>query len=168
MLIVHFPDPDSTDAVEYTLKPESLPSDEAEMIEGAGDGAWETYHEWWALLDKRHRKAMRAGLWVCLRRTDPTLRMEDVQPTVGQLTWRYDDEYLSLLWSRFIEDPEQNTDQETRDAYLLMLKNAGWKGKPDARVVADPLETPNGSPEKPTPTDPGESSTGGGLPTSST
>lgn len=168
MLIVHFPDPDSTDSNEYLLKPERLSSIEAEMVEPLGDGQWETYDEWWKLLEKRHRRAMRVALWVCLHRDNPSLQLDDVQPSVGQLTWRYDDEYLALLWDRFVEDPKQNTSQEARDGYLLMLKQAGWKGNPDSQVVADPLETPPGSPDGQTPTPPAERSTGGGSPTSST
>lgn len=168
MLIVHFPDPDSTESTEYPLRPARLSSEEAELIEPLGNGEWETYDEWWAKLDKRHRRAMRVGLWVCLRRTDPGIQLEDVQPTVGQLTWRYDDEYLALLWERFVEDPEQNTSQEARNGYLLMLKQAGWKGNPDAAVVADPLGTPPDSPDGQTPTPPAETNTDGGSPTSST
>lgn len=167
MLIIHFPDP-TGEPNEYLLKPETLDSQSAEDIEGIGGDAWETYNEWWKLLDKRHRRAMRAGLWVCLRRADPGIRFEDVQPAVNQLTWRYDDEYLSLLWDRFVQDPQQNTSGEERTAYLRMLKEAGWKGDPRTDVDADPLETRSDSPAEQTPTPPAETSTDGGSPTTST
>lgn len=138
---------------EWLFEPADLPSSEAEDIELVGGPSWETYQEFQGLLAKRHRRAIRAAYWICLRRTDSALRFEDVTFKISEVSWRYDDAYLARAWESFVIDPARNTDQGARNAFYALLVEAGWTGTPDVSVDADPKETPNDSADEPTATE---------------
>jgi len=146
---------------EWLFEPGELASAEAEEIELVGGVSWETYGEFQALLAKRQRKAIRAAYWICLRRTDPMLQFDDVSVKVSEVTWRYDDAYLSRAWESFVIDPERNTDQAARYEFYALLVEAGWTGTPDVSVDADPKATPSDSADAPTATEHDAKSTGG-------
>lgn len=60
-----------------------LLSVEAEAVEELGP--WDTYSEWGQKLLVGHRRAIRALLWIMLRRTKPDLDFDDVSVVVDEL-----------------------------------------------------------------------------------
>ncbi len=68
---------------EFPFDPFQLLSVEAEAIEELGP--WDTYSDWGQKLLVGHRRAIRALLWLMLRRTQPALEFEDVSVLVDEL-----------------------------------------------------------------------------------
>jgi hypothetical protein len=76
---------------EFTFTPDDLGPMEAEAVEEAGGVQWRTYGQWIQLLMDGGARAWRVVLWVLLRRTDPKLDLNEVQPTFQEVSYIYDE-----------------------------------------------------------------------------
>ena len=90
MQLIYTPEDGQRQVFEY--KPGRLRSSEAVAIERAGDGSWESYSEFGSKLLNSNREALRALLWLMLRRTDPNLQLDQVDPMVEELDLDWDEE----------------------------------------------------------------------------
>jgi hypothetical protein len=91
--------PPDGDEREFIFKPWEALSPDAESIELVGGDAWVTYDEFVPLLNRGHRRAMRAALWICRRRDgEHGLRFDDLVLRAGrELKITHDDEELAAL-----------------------------------------------------------------------
>jgi hypothetical protein len=84
--------PEDGDPQVFDFHVERLMSFEAEALEEAGGGQWETVHEWANKFDRGSMRAIRAALWIMLRRQQPTLRFSDLVVRVNELKVEEDPE----------------------------------------------------------------------------
>jgi hypothetical protein len=76
----------------FDFQPDMLMSFEAEWLEEAGGTQWETAAEWAAKFDRGSMRAIRAALWIMLRRQDPKLRLSDLVVRLNELRVQDDPE----------------------------------------------------------------------------
>jgi hypothetical protein len=84
--------PEDGDPQVFDFHVERLMSFEAEALEEAGGEQWETVHEWANKFDRGSMRAIRAALWIMLRRQQPTLRFSDLVVRVNELKVEEDPE----------------------------------------------------------------------------
>jgi hypothetical protein len=82
--------PEDGDPQVFDFHVERLMSFEAEALEEAGGEQWETVHEWANKFDRGSMRAIRAALWIMLRRQQPTLRFSDLVVRVNELKMEED------------------------------------------------------------------------------
>jgi hypothetical protein len=75
---------------EFTLNTQDLTTIEAETLEEAGGVQWETLAQWAILFDRGSFRAIRVALWMLLRRANPELDLNEVQPTVNEISVQED------------------------------------------------------------------------------
>jgi hypothetical protein len=109
--------PEGGDEQTFDFHVDRLMSFEAEALEEAGGEQWETVHEWANKFDRGSMRAIRAALWIMLRRQQPALRFSDLVVRVDEL--------------KVEEDPEPETP---------------GKDGPDASVTGSPSPTPDSEP----------------------
>ena len=76
----------------FVLDPDDVDADEAELIEGAGGEQWDSYGMWIYQLNRGGFRAVRVGLWMLLRRTNPNLDLNEVKPRVSEMRVRPPDD----------------------------------------------------------------------------
>lgn len=146
---------------EFSFKPEALLSPEAEPIEAAGAGLWDTYDGWRHLFRNGHKRAERVALWTCLRRTDPALQLSDVVVRMDSMTVVYDIDDKRTLRQAF-RDRRFNDEWTPEDLEATLA--SPWLQLPEGEEDPPPLPLPaeqSGS----TPTPSAEHDTGGQSPT---
>jgi hypothetical protein len=84
--------PEDGDPQVFDFRVERLMSFEAEALEEAGGDQWETVHEWANKFDRGSMRAIRAALWIMLRRQQPALRFSDLVVRVDELKVEEDPE----------------------------------------------------------------------------
>lgn len=62
-----------------------LTTDELEDLESVGGLQWGTFGEWANVANRGGWRAWRAGLWVMLKRQNPTLEFEQVKPAGAEM-----------------------------------------------------------------------------------
>lgn len=99
--------PDEGERQDWVINLITMPSFEAELLEAMGGPAWGTYEEFGNLLSRGSVRALRALLWMMLRRANPRLDFDDV-------IFRHHE-----LWTEDIEAPElgkDNSDDSDTDS----------------------------------------------------
>jgi hypothetical protein len=142
--------PPGSDPRDLTFRVEDLTPDLYEPIEQVGP--WNSLSDFADAMQSGNRRAWRVALWTCLRRDDdPTLQLDDVQPTPAQLTMRYEPEEELLIAEAILTNPDLAPDRRAFwEEQLPALRAAA--GKADPGDEASP---------------PGDAPTAGTSPTSS-
>lgn len=134
--------PDDSDQQEFIFRPGELTNAEAEMIEDVGGGAWDTWEEFSRKFMLGGVRALRAGLWVCLRKQNPRLRFVDVSFRIDQVECDLEDDEAQRL--RDSIDTNEDLTGEEREQVLEILDQGGITqaskqlGDLD-RVIAEPV-----------------------------
>jgi hypothetical protein len=68
--------PEGAEPRSWEFTPRKIMSVDAEAIEAVGGDLWEDFDTFGRLFNMGNRRALRAALWVMLRRDDPGLRFE--------------------------------------------------------------------------------------------
>jgi len=76
---------------EFVWEPDDFGSREAELIEEAGGVQWKSFGEWANLIDTGGFRAWRVALWVLLMRQNPTLDLNEVQPSLKEVMFLHSD-----------------------------------------------------------------------------
>lgn len=84
--------PKEGDGKSFHLDPDDYSTDEAEAIEGAGGGQWDTFGTWVNQINRGGFRALRVALWVYLARSNPALGLEEVKPRVSEFQITLDDD----------------------------------------------------------------------------
>lgn len=71
--------PKGADLQSWEFDPEDADNLEAEAIELVGDETWDSYAQWLFLMGRGNMRAIRALLWILLRRTNPDLDFNEVR-----------------------------------------------------------------------------------------
>jgi hypothetical protein len=77
--------PEGGDEQVFDFQVPQLMSFEAEWLEEAGGDQWDTIAEWAEKFDRGSMRAIRAALWIMLRRNDPKLRFSDLVVRLSEL-----------------------------------------------------------------------------------
>lgn len=137
----------------FTFRPDAMPPAEYEAIEAIG--TWPSLTDFDEAIRASSRTAWRAALWICLRREDPALQLDDVQPTPLEVAMDYEPDEELLLAELALADPELPAQQ--RALYEAAL--------PGIRARAEGKDQPSSDPA-PSPTS--DTSDAGTSPTTST
>lgn len=77
--------PEGREPQDFEFLADQLTREEAELAEDAGEHKWQTFGEWIDLLDRASIRAWNVALWIMLRRSEPELGLNKVNPKVGEL-----------------------------------------------------------------------------------
>jgi hypothetical protein len=146
--------------------PNKLLSPEAELIEDIGGETWDNFEEFGAAFLRGKRKAIRAALWIMLRRgpeKPPPFRDFVIGVQEAWVAW--DDTELSRF-RELLADPEIDMDPEQREHLLATF--AGDAPETAAPEDGGPLGLPSEPQPETTGTGSGEPGTGGPSVTGST
>jgi len=139
-----------------------LLSPDAEPIEAAGDGLWQTFDGWHHLFKNGHKRAERVALWIARRREEPDLQLHQVVVRMDALTVHFDLDDIRARRAEIRAIPiTEDWTQEMTDHMLARP----YLALPDGEVDPGPLE-PSNAPSSTTPTPPGELATGSPSPAS--
>lgn len=127
---------DAGEVRDYELRPGKLLSPEVEAIEEVGGSVWDTYDEWGEKFMKGNRRAYRAGLWIMLKRENPTLRFNEVQFAADALTWEYDPEEQEVIKAA-IRDAGKELDPDQKRSLLEALGAVEGKDAGKASETSD-------------------------------
>lgn len=83
--------PKEGESQEFTWEPDDFTAAEAETIEEAGGVQWATFGEWANRIDSGGFRAWRVALWVLMRRSNPELDLNQVQPTLKEVMFLHSD-----------------------------------------------------------------------------
>lgn len=136
--------PDDGPEVEFDFKPGDMESPESEAVEAVGGEAWSTFEEWGALFFRGSQKARRAALWVFLRRTDPSLRFNQLSVRANQVDVDYSLTERNRLIEVMLADPTLDNDQ--RVALTRMVAGADVI-ELDRKATAAGVEVDHGDPK---------------------
>jgi hypothetical protein len=100
----------------FPFKPEKLMSVEAEILERITD--W-TFAEFQMKLISGSARARRCMLWILQKRQHPTLRLDDVQPLVGEVELEFEREEL-LNMRDAAEASRQGSEQDRENVIALV------------------------------------------------
>lgn len=145
--------PDDGPPVEFEFIPAKLGSAESELAENNGGPAWDTFEEWGAKFLRGHQRARRVALWLCMRRTNPKLKLEELSFRAEQVSVDYSPAERDAILQVMLTDP--NLDDEMRanleasvgsalvsDAEAA-LDAAGVERTPDLKDQPATSETPD-------------------------
>lgn len=103
---------------EFPFNPGKLLSPEAEAIEDVGGRTWESFPEFGAKFMKNNTKALRAALWIMLKRENPKLKFTDVTVAVEELDYTFDEDELKRLRDAI---ETEDIDEEQREELLSKM-----------------------------------------------
>lgn len=115
--------PKDGDRREFVFRAGELMSDEAELLEECGGNSWATYEEFGRRFVAGSVRAMRAALWIMLRREQPRLRLADVTFRVDEMDLDYEDDEIVRLRDFYENDDELSDEQ--RAELLAAIDNGG-------------------------------------------
>src|SRR5215216_265790 len=108
--------------------------EESEAIEDLG--YWAAFGEWSTAFGVSNRRAIRAALWLMLRRENPAVEFDSLNPLISELDIDYSPDDLAR-WRQSIEDaPDLSDDQrivllaEVEQREREVAKRAGGKDPP--------------------------------------
>jgi hypothetical protein len=151
MLLYYTPDLGKPDEKrEFTFKPDEMPSVEADAIERVTGWTWDELGEKFLM---GSQKAMRAVLWVFLKRDDPALKFKDLDGLkTGQMSRDFDATELAAMKDN-LDRKRDSMDEAQIEAIESMLEQYQFDRIAAAEAAAeadDPKASPSGSPKKPT------------------
>jgi len=109
--------PEGAEPRKWPVEPAKMMTSEAEAIEKVTGMTWD---EFGLALVKGSVVARRALLWVMLKRSEPTLRHNQIDPPVGSLTLEYERPELEAMREEVLKSTE--TDEDMRELALGMLQ----------------------------------------------
>ncbi len=92
----------------FTFRPDAMPPAEYEAIEDVG--RWLSLDDFNDAVRASSRTAWRVALWICLRRDNPTLTLDDVQPKPLEVSLSYEPEEELALAELGLADPDTPPD----------------------------------------------------------
>lgn len=121
----------------WRYEPGKLLSSEAIAIEKVTDWA---YEEFGLHLLQRSMLARKALLWVLLKRAEPTLRFDQIDPPVSAIELEYDLDELAEMRAA-VEKSEEFTDTERREALAALDEEIAKSEAGDGEAPKDPPES---------------------------
>lgn len=116
----------------FTFRPDDMPPAEYEAIEDVG--RWASLEEFNDAVRASARSAWRVALWICLRRENPALALDDVQPKPLEVSMSYEPAEELALAEIGLADPETPDDLramfEARRLELLGKDRPGTAPEP--------------------------------------
>ena len=106
---------------EFQWNPGKLLSPEAEAIEDVGGRTWDSFQEFGAKFMKNNIKALRAALWIMLKRENPRLKFDDVTVAVDEIDFTFDDQEMSKIREAL---ETENIDEDQKIELISRLDNA--------------------------------------------
>lgn len=135
--------PKDAEPRELVFRPDDLVPDEYERIELLG--YWPALPEFIAACQASQRTAWRVALWICLRRDDPTLGLDAVQPRPLDLQMRYEPDEELALAQAYLADPDLPDGMRTLlEANLPALLEAAGKAPATGPAPSDTSDAPAG------------------------
>lgn len=125
----------------YTFKPLDTLSFDAERIEAVGGDVWDNYDDFILALSKGKMRALRAALWICLRKDNPKMTFPELVVGVREITFGPDDEELDAARKTIAEDESLSDDEK---AEILLSLGKDEESDPSAPSESD---TDSSSPE---------------------
>ena len=114
----------------FTFRPDDMPPAEYEAIED--HGRWASLDDFNDAVRASSRTAWRVALWICLRRDNPALALDDVQPRPLEVSMAYEPTEELALAELGLADPDTPADLramfETRRQELTVLLGKGRPG----------------------------------------
>lgn len=92
----------------FTFRPDDMPPAEYEAIEDVG--RWASLDDFNDAVRASSRTAWRAALWICLRRENPALTLDDVQPKPLEVALGYEPDEELALAELGLADPDTPPD----------------------------------------------------------
>jgi len=136
--------PEGEESRSWQFTPRRLKTLEAEAIEGVGGELWEDFDTFGRLFFKNNRRALRAALWVLMRRDDPNLRFETLSIGAMDITVALGDDEVGRIRD-LLRDHSKDIDPEQREFFINILGE-------DPALNADPKDPlPSDSPPDQTP-----------------
>lgn len=108
-MLLRYADGDSVR--EFQFNPGKLTSPEAEAIEDVGGDRWDTFDRWGELFMSNNRKALRAALWIMLKRENPALKFNSVVVTADAITWDFDQDEQVKIREAIANEPDIDPEQ---------------------------------------------------------
>lgn len=90
-------EPEGGEAEEFSFKPEQILNLESEAVEEAGGTVWRDWDGFMERLQYGNTRAMRALLWMFLRRKNPKLSFASLVFKMSEARLSYDDEELAAM-----------------------------------------------------------------------
>lgn len=121
-MLLHWTPPKAEPCV-YVFRTHELPPRDYEAVEGLG--RWASLADFDEAVRASVVSAWRVALWLCLRRDDPDLALDAVQPAAGEIVFTYEPvEELALAEFR-LTDPDLPDDQRAMlEAALPAIREA--------------------------------------------
>lgn len=128
--------PQGAEPITFDYKPGRLLSPEAEKIEELT--GW-TYMEFGEHLMSQSMKAFHALLYIFLKRSNPTLKYEQVVFAFDEVDIDYDDSEIGDMIEGLLErKAEQGLDPETETYLQMLIEKVDWKPATEPEVEVDP------------------------------
>lgn len=120
--------PEGVEPRTWQFTPRKLMSAEAEAIEIVGGDLWEDFDTFGRLFNKGNRRALRAALWVLLRREDPGLRFDSLSVGAMDIHCRLGEDELARMRQLLRTTPDM--DPEQRKYWVDLLGEDPGSGDP--------------------------------------
>jgi hypothetical protein len=98
--------PDDGPVQEYEFIPGLLMNPESEAIEAVGDYSWTTFEQFGQLFFQGGSRAVRAALWIMMKRKNPRLQFNDVSFRSNQVSVDYSPRERQLILDAMLADPD--------------------------------------------------------------
>lgn len=127
--------PEGEPVQSWTYNPRKVRASEAEMLERRVNMPWDQFNQQLAQGSVLCRRAL---LWHFLTKTHPTLKFEDVDFAIGELTLKYDRSEYALIRKNVEETTlPAGTPEEAREAVLAQLDVAAQDAEdPEGKAPA--------------------------------
>ena len=77
--------PKDSEPQTWEFDPDDADNIEAEQLESVGGEVWDSYGQWLELMGRYNARAIRAMLWILMRRTDPNMDFDLVRFRTSEL-----------------------------------------------------------------------------------
>jgi hypothetical protein len=131
--------PEGQEPRTFVFTPRKLTTVDAEAIENVGGMVWSDFDTFVRLFNANNRRALRAALWLCLSRDDPSSRFESLSVGVYEISVQFGDDEREI--ARRILTSGEDVDPVQREFYVSLLG--------DDPGAADPKASPEPSDSQP-------------------
>lgn len=124
---------DKAPSREWEFTPRRLLTPEAEAIENVGGSVWDNFDEFARLFNAGNRRALRAALWIMLRREDPKIEFDSLNVGAYDIKVSFGDDEKSVIRDLLVSQPDM--DPEQRETFIE------WLGEDPAKNPKEELRS---------------------------
>ena len=146
-MIIKYRD-DKGEVHDFPWRPAQFESEDSEALEEVGGRQWETFEEFADKFIRGSQRAYRAAVWLMLRKTNPSLRFQDVSIRPDQVAVVFDDAEQEAIRQVMMSDPELT--DEDREALARNTANQYW-GDGETPLGEPPVNSGENGSDSPTP-----------------